>query len=83
MCAAHEQGISIPDDLSIVGFDDIRLASYTCAPLTTMAQPKQEMGKIVANMLIKRVQNKDLPFQQQVFQPELRVRKSTAPPRGA
>lgn len=80
MCAAHEQGIDIPDDLSIVGFDDIQLASYTCPPLTTMAQPKQEMGEMVANMLIKRMQNKDLPIQQQVFQPELRIRKSTAPP---
>ena len=70
-------------NLSIVGFDDIQLASYTCPPLTTMAQPKQEMGKIVANMLIKRIQNKDLPIQQQVIQPELRVRKSTAPLQGA
>jgi DNA-binding LacI/PurR family transcriptional regulator len=45
MHTAHAAGLRIPEDLSVVGFDDIDLAPYLEPPLTTVAQPKREMGE--------------------------------------
>lgn len=53
--AAHELGLSVPGDLSLVGFDDIELASYVVPPLTTIAQPKDEIGKAAVELIIRRI----------------------------
>ena len=50
--AAREAGLSIPQDLAVVGFDDILLASYVRPPLTTIAQPKTEMGQQAMHMAL-------------------------------
>ncbi len=50
--AAREHGISIPHDLAVVGFDDIPFASYVQPPLTTVAQPKPEMGRLAVGMVL-------------------------------
>lgn len=78
LCAAHEAGLQLPGDLSIVGFDDIALAAYTYPPLTTVAQPKQAIGTAAATMLLERINGPRGESRRRILQPELRVRQSTA-----
>lgn len=77
---AHTRRIRVPDDLSVVGFDDIAMASYASPPLTSVAQPKALLGRAAARSLI------DQLVDQHVGDPErltceLVIRSSTAPPR--
>ncbi|RIX84079.1 LacI family DNA-binding transcriptional regulator [Acidovorax cavernicola] len=76
--AAHESGVRVPDELSIVGFDDIELSAYTSPPLTTVAQPKERIGALAVDMLLERMGGKRRDARKVVLQPELRVRASTA-----
>ncbi|MEP6720939.1 MAG: substrate-binding domain-containing protein [Variovorax sp.] len=76
--AAHETGVHVPDELSIVGFDDIELSAYTSPPLTTVAQPKERIGALAVDMLLERVSKRRHEPRKVVLQPELRVRASTA-----
>jgi LacI family transcriptional regulator len=55
MRAVAQKGLHVPRDFSIVGFDDIELASYTTPSLTTVRQPKMEMGKNAVDLLINRI----------------------------
>ncbi|WP_341887090.1 LacI family DNA-binding transcriptional regulator [Variovorax sp. YR752] len=75
--AAHESGVRVPDELSIVGFDDIELSAYTSPPLTTVAQPKERIGALAVDMLLERMGGKRRDARKVVLQPELRVRAST------
>ncbi|MFQ5343324.1 MAG: LacI family DNA-binding transcriptional regulator [Anaerolineae bacterium] len=77
MRAISEQGLGIPGDVAVVGFDDIALASYSNPPLTTMAQPRQEMGRLAAELLIKRVRDNDRPPQRQLLETRLIIRQSS------
>ncbi|KQP19800.1 LacI family DNA-binding transcriptional regulator [Pseudorhodoferax sp. Leaf267] len=79
LCAAHECGVAVPDDLSLVGFDDIELARFTCPPLTTVAQPKQRIANLAVDMLLERIEGRRQEPRKVVLQPELRVRASSAP----
>jgi LacI family transcriptional regulator len=72
--AARELGIRIPEDIAIVGFDDIELAKH--AQLTTVRQPMYEMGTLALQMLIKRMKNPDIPPTVSTFLPELVVRRT-------
>lgn len=74
----HERGLSIPRDLSIVGFDDIRLAAFTNPPLTTIRQAKHEMGSLAARLLLERMAQPDLPPRLEILDTQLVVRESTA-----
>jgi DNA-binding LacI/PurR family transcriptional regulator len=56
--AAHEAGLDVPADLSIVGFDDIYAASTTHPPLTTMAKQKYELGRLAATFLFERIHDR-------------------------
>ncbi len=56
LCAVHEAGLHVPDDVSVIGYDDIPLASYTVPRLTTIAQPAREIGQLAAERLIARLQ---------------------------
>jgi LacI family transcriptional regulator len=78
--AIHESGLRVPDDISIVGFDDIELAAYTSPPLTTVAQPKDRIGALAVDMLLERVTGRRLAARKVVLQPELHVRASTVRP---
>ncbi|MBS4204014.1 LacI family DNA-binding transcriptional regulator [Lederbergia citrea] len=60
MKAAKKLGINIPEELSIIGFDDILLASYVSPPLTTVAQNKSEMGYQAAKLLVEMLEDKDV-----------------------
>jgi len=78
--AASSLGLRVPQDLSIVGFDDIHAAVVTDPPLTTIRQPLQEMGETAARVLIDLIRGAQ-PQQQHVrFPATLVVRASTAPP---
>lgn len=76
--AAREMGWRVPADLSVVGFDDVRLASFTSPPLTTVAQPKYEMGVVATELLLERMDSRDQPPQHRLLETRLVVRQSTA-----
>jgi LacI family transcriptional regulator len=71
----QKAGMTVPDDLSFVGFDNIPFARYVSPQLTTVNNPIHEMGKMAALWLLKNVYNKDIVVEH-VFEPELVVRNS-------
>jgi LacI family transcriptional regulator len=78
---ARANGISVPDQLSVTGFDDILVASLTVPKLTTVRQPLFDMGRHVAQLLIASVEGRaDETPTQVIVPPELIRRDSTAPP---
>lgn len=81
--AFSEKGIRVPEDISIMGFDDIRLASYFNPTLSTVAQPRHEMGQRAVRILLERMQKTcQAPGRHVLLDTELQVRMSTAPVRG-
>jgi LacI family transcriptional regulator len=79
--ALREAGFRVPEDVSVVGFDDIQSAAFQNPALTTVRQPLREMGMIAAETLLRRVTAPaKAPYPQEiVVEPELVVRASTAP----
>lgn len=78
MSAIKEAGLSIPEDIAIVGFDDIPLAARTSPPLTTVRQPMRLEGQLAAEMLLERIEEKDRkPRRERILNCELIVREST------
>ena len=78
--ALKDAGLSVPGDVSVVGFDDIQSAAYSTPSLTTVRQPLTEMGKRGAQILLERIAARDKPFPAEiVMAPELVVRESTGP----
>jgi LacI family transcriptional regulator len=75
--AAAEEGCSVPGDLAVVGYDDLELAHFTNPPLTTIAQPKKEIGAQAIHLLVERMSHKNRPPSRLVLPPELIVRRST------
>jgi LacI family transcriptional regulator len=78
MRAAQELGLEVPNDLSVVGYDDIELVSFITPPLTTIYQPKHEIGVVAATMLLERMQDFCLPPRGRILDISLLVRCSTA-----
>jgi LacI family transcriptional regulator len=74
--SAAELGLHIPDDLAVLGFDDIDLSSYINPPLSTIAQPKSDIGKASVTMLVERIADRNMPFRRQVFDTSLVIRQS-------
>jgi LacI family transcriptional regulator len=70
-------GYKIPDDISVVGFDDIQLSALLDPALTTIRQPAYEMGLESAKMIIKLIEGKNIRKKVINFKPDLIVRKST------
>jgi LacI family transcriptional regulator len=81
MAVASEIGLRIPEDLSVVGFDDIPQASQVHPPLTTVRQPMQQMGRSAVNTLLAMLAGIEVASPVLTLPTELVVRKSTAPPR--
>jgi LacI family transcriptional regulator len=78
--ALKDAGLSIPGDVSVVGFDDIQSAAYSTPSLTTVRQPLLEMGKRAAQILLDRIANRENLYPSEiVMAPELVVRESTGP----
>lgn len=76
--ALHDGGLRVPEDVSVVGFDDIQSANYHVPSLTTIRQPLQLMGELAATTLLKKIAREPQPDTLPV-QPELIVRESTGP----
>ena len=76
--AIHEWGLRVPQDISIVGFDDIPAAAYCNPSLTTVRQPLLKMGEIAARTLLEKIENPARTCAEILMEPELVVRKSTA-----
>jgi len=74
--AAHEKGVRVPNDMALIGFDDIEPVSFTNPPLTTIAQPKIEMSNKATQLLIQRIKNPQRDHQYEILPVSLVVRGS-------
>jgi LacI family transcriptional regulator len=78
--ALKDAGLSVPGDVSVVGFDDILSAAYSTPSLTTVRQPLLEMGKRGAQVLLERIAHREQEFPGEIsMAPEFVVRESTGP----
>ena len=78
--ALKDAGLRVPEDVSVVGFDDIQSAAYSTPSLTTVRQPLFEMGQRGAQILLERIANREAPHPAEfVMAPELIMRESTGP----
>jgi len=77
---ATRNGLRVPEDLSVTGFDDIEVAGLEAISLTTARQPRAEMGRVAAAMLLDLISGQQLQREEVVLTCELVVRRSTAPP---
>jgi DNA-binding LacI/PurR family transcriptional regulator len=78
--AFHDHGLRVPEDVSVVGFDDIQGAAYHNPSLTTIRQPLQSMGTTSARVLLERLRGTKEYQEQIAIVPELIIRESTIPP---
>jgi DNA-binding LacI/PurR family transcriptional regulator len=77
--AICDAGLRCPDDISVIGFDDISSAAYQVPRLTTVRQPLRRMGEIAVQTLLKRIQSPGEAYPEVImFEPELMVRESTS-----
>lgn len=79
LAAARAAGVSVPGDLSVAGFDDLFVASYTAPPLTTIRQPMKEKGRRAAKILLALLRG-EVAKKSVTFPGELVVRESTVAP---
>jgi LacI family transcriptional regulator/LacI family repressor for deo operon, udp, cdd, tsx, nupC, and nupG len=77
--AINERKLKIPDDISIVGFDDIQWARVISPSITVIRQPAYEMGRRIAELFFQKVKDPEREPVQIILQPKLIVRQSTAP----
>ncbi|MEV6108589.1 LacI family DNA-binding transcriptional regulator [Streptomyces sp. NPDC051940] len=76
--AARQRGLSVPGQVSVVGYDDSPLIAFTDPPLTTIRQPVTSMGQAAVRALLEEIAGTPAPHSEFVFHPELVVRGSTA-----
>jgi DNA-binding LacI/PurR family transcriptional regulator len=75
-----DRGVAVPDEFSVVGFDDLRIASYVSPKLTTIHQPADEIGTRAAQVLIDLLQGRRRRQRRIMLEPTLVVRESSGPP---
>ena len=78
--ALHDHGLSVPSDVSVVGFDDFPYAAYHSPSLTTIRQPLHKMGNMAARLLLDHIRGQNGFEKEMPIVPELVIRESTAPP---
>ena len=83
MRALREHHRRVPEDVSVVGFDDIQAAAFQNPSLTTIRQPLRKMGATAARILLQRIRGDESSPETVSMYPELVIRESTAPPRAA
>ncbi len=72
--AARELSLNVPNDVAVVGYDDIELASYTAPPLTTIRQPKAEIGRAAVQLLLERLNQRELAPRRELYPATLVIR---------
>jgi len=77
--AFREAGLRVPEDISIVGFDDIPGAAYANPGLTTVRQPLQKMGRIAAQTVVELIEGRGKYVPEIAIEPEFVIRQSTGP----
>jgi len=80
--AARRAGVRIPQDLSVIGFDDISFSAWCGPPLTTVRQPLTDMGATAAQILVALASGEQPKHTRVELTTQLVVRESTAPPGG-
>ena len=75
--AARRLGLEVPDDISVVGYDDSPFMNCTDPPLTTVRQPIEAMGQAAVDLLVSQIAGTPVPTDEMLFEPELVVRGST------
>jgi len=90
--ALREAGLRVPEDVSVIGFDDVQSAAFQNPALTTVRQPLQQMGRLAAQTILTQIENQLQARSQspapprhinRLVEPELICRSSTAPARSA
>jgi DNA-binding LacI/PurR family transcriptional regulator len=76
-----QQGVRVPDELSVVGWDDQEAAALSAVPLTTVAQQPTEMARLAVQRVVDRLDHRLVVDREIVLEPQLRVRSSSAPPK--
>lgn len=71
----------MPQDLSIIGFDDIKFSEFCDPPLTTVSQPRYEIGRQSMTLLLNMLKGQDIGTSSRLLEAKLVVRASAAPPR--
>jgi len=79
--ACMELGVKVPEELSIIGFDDIPLSSFRTIQLTTISQSIYDQGALAGKILLEKLQKEDNNLSQIILPPKLIVRKTCAPPK--
>ena len=79
--AAAKVGLSVPDDLSVLGFDDLDVSAHLEPPLTTMAQPFLKIGRAAAELLLRRINGDQGNFEQIALEATFAVRESCRAPK--
>lgn len=83
MDAIRNRGLRVPEDISVLGFDDIPQASLVRPALTTVQQPLEKMGRVAAQMLLDLLQNPEKKIERIELPTKLVIRESCQPPRGS
>jgi DNA-binding LacI/PurR family transcriptional regulator len=73
----REQGLRVPEDVSVTGFDNIRLAEFASPPLTTVHIPREKIGHIMFKHLVADTKKPKVSGHEEVIDPEFMVREST------
>jgi len=80
--ALQDANLRVPEDISVIGFDDIKVAAFTMPRLTTINQPLEEIGRIATQSLLNRIHDTMPPRDEITVEPQLVIRDSTGPVRG-
>ena len=78
LSALRDLGIAVPQDVSVIGFDDIEMSSWPLVALTTVRQPLQELGRRAVDLLARRLRDPGCPIEEVLLPVDLVVRGSTA-----
>ena len=74
----RDLGLRIPEDIALIGFDDIAFAAHVIPSLSTISQPKFDMGKIAAEKLLERISDKEKLAEHIVLAPKLVIRETSS-----
>jgi DNA-binding LacI/PurR family transcriptional regulator len=74
--ALHERGVQVPEQIAVVGFDDLPWAGALWPPLTAVAQPTYQLGHEAARLLLRRINNPNAPVEHVILKTQLIVRRS-------